>query len=177
MTETGALSPWDLAVVALLIVCGALYLVGSVQLSRRGVRMRPLESVAFGIGWCALMAAVLPPLDALAVQLFSIHMVQHELMMLIGAPLRWWVGMDSCASKTPRRAPRQPPKLGLLRALANLLRRQHNVVPALTLDAAGAFQGPQRAIERLRRQADLGGDMRPRVRLLDHGRGAVRALL
>jgi cytochrome c oxidase assembly factor CtaG len=30
---------------------------------------------------------VLPPLDTLAVQLFSIHMVQHELMMLIGAPL------------------------------------------------------------------------------------------
>jgi putative membrane protein len=87
MTEPGALSPWDLAVVGLLIVCGALYLLGSVRLSRRGVRMRPLESIAFGIGWCALMGAVLPPLDALAVELFSIHMVQHELMMLIGAPL------------------------------------------------------------------------------------------
>jgi putative membrane protein len=33
------------------------------------------------------MASVLPPLDALAVELFSVHMLQHELMMLIGAPL------------------------------------------------------------------------------------------
>ena len=31
--------------------------------------------------------AILPPLDSLAIQLFSVHMVQHELMMLVGAPL------------------------------------------------------------------------------------------
>jgi putative membrane protein len=30
---------------------------------------------------------VLPPLDALAVQRFSAHMLQHELLMLVGAPL------------------------------------------------------------------------------------------
>jgi putative membrane protein len=45
------------------------------------------ERIAFACGWLALVAAVLPPLDALAVQLFSMHMIQHELMMLVGAPL------------------------------------------------------------------------------------------
>ena len=87
MTEPGALSPWDLVVVALLIACGALYLAGLLRLRRRRAHTRRIETAAFGIGWCALMGAVLPPLDSLAVQLFSIHMVQHELMMLVGAPL------------------------------------------------------------------------------------------
>ena len=87
MTAPGALSPWDLAVAAVLLSLGVLYLVGSLRLRRRGAFTRPLEPIAFAIGWCALMASVLPPLDALAVQLFSIHMLQHELMMLVGAPL------------------------------------------------------------------------------------------
>ena len=87
MNEPRALSPWDLAVVALLTTLGLLYLVGSIRLRRHRARTRPLEPTAFAIGWCALMASVLPPLDALAVQLFSVHMLQHELMMLIGAPL------------------------------------------------------------------------------------------
>jgi putative membrane protein len=87
MTAPGALSPWDLGVIALLLGLGALYLTGTIRQRRRRVHTPPLEPVAFAVGWLALMAAVLPPLDALAVQLFSIHMLQHELMMLIGAPL------------------------------------------------------------------------------------------
>jgi cytochrome c oxidase assembly factor CtaG len=87
MTEPGALSPWDLAVVAFLLLIGGMYLIGTVRLWRRGALTRRLEPVAFAAGWATLMAAVLPPLDALAVQLFSVHMLQHELMMLIGAPL------------------------------------------------------------------------------------------
>ena len=87
MNEPKALSPWDLAVVALLMILGVLYLIGSIRLKRRGACTRSLEPIAFAVGWCVLMAAVLPPLDALAVQLFSVHMLQHELMMLIGAPL------------------------------------------------------------------------------------------
>src|SRR6185503_14320225 len=30
---------------------------------------------------------ILPPLDSLSIQFFSVHMIQHELMMLVGAPL------------------------------------------------------------------------------------------
>jgi cytochrome c oxidase assembly factor CtaG len=31
--------------------------------------------------------SILPPLDSLSIQFFSVHMIQHELMMLVGAPL------------------------------------------------------------------------------------------
>jgi cytochrome c oxidase assembly factor CtaG len=48
---------------------------------------RPFEPIAFGIGWLALMVSVLPPIDAWAVVRFSAHVFQHELMMLVGAPL------------------------------------------------------------------------------------------
>ncbi len=87
MNSPGALSAWDVGVVVLLVCLGALYLAGSIRLSRRGAFIRPLEPIAFAVGWVALMVSVLPPIDALAIELFSIHMVQHELMMLIGAPL------------------------------------------------------------------------------------------
>ena len=33
------------------------------------------------------MVSILPPIDNLSLQYFSIHMIQHELMMLVGAPL------------------------------------------------------------------------------------------
>ena len=38
-------------------------------------------------GWLALVFALCSPLDTLAAALFSAHMVQHETMMLIAAPL------------------------------------------------------------------------------------------
>jgi cytochrome c oxidase assembly factor CtaG len=87
ITEPRALSPFDLLVIGLLVAMGAMYLVGSIRLARRQAYRRSFEPVAFAVGWVALLAATLPPLDALAIQLFSAHMAQHELMMLVGAPL------------------------------------------------------------------------------------------
>ena len=86
-TQGGALSPWDFAVIALLVTIGSLYFAGTARMVRRGAVHPRREIVAFWCGWAALMAAVLPPVDAMAVELFSVHMAQHELMMLVGAPL------------------------------------------------------------------------------------------
>jgi putative membrane protein len=83
----GAFSPWDLLALGFLAVAGVLYVIGSSRLARRGAVHRRFEQVAFAGGWLALVVAVLPPLDSLAVSLFSVHMAQHELMMLVGAPL------------------------------------------------------------------------------------------
>jgi putative membrane protein len=83
----GAFSAWDVAVLALLVATAALYLSGVRRLRRRGGTPPRRERIAFLAGWGALVVAVLPPLDALSIQLFSLHMVQHELMMLVGAPL------------------------------------------------------------------------------------------
>jgi putative membrane protein len=85
--DAQALSPWDLATVAMLIAVGALYMRGVRRLRARGATHPRLEQAAFAAGWTALMAAVLPPMDALAIEWFSAHMAQHEVMMLVGAPL------------------------------------------------------------------------------------------
>ena len=82
-----ALSPWDLAVLGLLLVVGTLYLLGVIKLARRAAIGRWFEPVAFAAGWAALVLSILPPIDSLSIQYFSVHMIQHELMMLVGAPL------------------------------------------------------------------------------------------
>ena len=45
------------------------------------------QSMLFLLGWLTLVIALVSPVDALGVQLFSAHMVQHELMMIVAAPL------------------------------------------------------------------------------------------
>jgi cytochrome c oxidase assembly factor CtaG len=80
-------SSWDIAVMLVLLAGGAMYLLGTVRLHQRGARVRIVERVAFWIGWVAMVAAVAPPMDAAAATAFSSHMAQHELLMLIGAPL------------------------------------------------------------------------------------------
>jgi putative membrane protein len=79
--------PW---VVGLLVLCAALYVAGYVRLRGRSRRSRPVRAVhfaAFAGGWLALVAGLDSPLDALAAALFSAHMLQHEVLMLIAAPL------------------------------------------------------------------------------------------
>jgi putative membrane protein len=71
----------------LLGLAAGLYALGSMRLARRGARVRRVERVAFWTGWAALLAAVAPPLDRAAAELFSMHMLQHKLLMLVGAPL------------------------------------------------------------------------------------------
>ena len=81
------MSAWDMLAVILLVVGGSLYAAGQHRLTRRGARQRRLEIAAFWSGLAVMFAAVLPPLDHLAVERFSAHMLQHELLMLVGAPL------------------------------------------------------------------------------------------
>jgi putative membrane protein len=82
-------SPWDVMAIGLLIVSGSLYAIGQHRLTQHASapRGRGREVAAFWIGWTAMMIAVLPPIDWLATILFSAHMFQHELLMLVGAPL------------------------------------------------------------------------------------------
>jgi putative membrane protein len=84
---TGAFSAWDLAAVAVLVAAGALYAAGQGRMADRGATVRRAERSAFWCGWAVMLVAVLPPLDGLATQRFSAHMLQHELLMLVGVPL------------------------------------------------------------------------------------------
>ena len=80
-------SSWDMGVMLLLGVAGAMYLAGTLKLRRRGAHVRTVERASFWIGWASMVAAIAPPMDAAAARAFSSHMAQHELLMLIGAPL------------------------------------------------------------------------------------------
>jgi putative membrane protein len=51
----------------------------------RGVSAR--EVTAFGLGWLTLAVALVSPLHQWGEALFSAHMVQHELLMALAAPL------------------------------------------------------------------------------------------
>jgi cytochrome c oxidase assembly factor CtaG len=66
------------------------YAVGLIRLWRNagyGRGVRPLEALAFATGWLALVIALSPPLDEWSEQWLAAHMVQHELLMIVAAPL------------------------------------------------------------------------------------------
>jgi putative membrane protein len=75
---------------SVLVAALALYASGVIRLWRHaganhGVRVA--QAMSYAIGWLALAAALVSPLDALADELFSAHMAQHELIMIVAAPL------------------------------------------------------------------------------------------
>jgi cytochrome c oxidase assembly factor CtaG len=61
-----------------------LYLWG---LTRMPARPQRVEMLSFAAGWSTLAAALLSPIATLSERLFSVHMTQHELLMLVSAPL------------------------------------------------------------------------------------------
>lgn len=89
----GALLPWSLEpwVVALLLLSLGLYLAGFLRLRARSTgqsrALRHRQAMAFVAGWAVLAFALVSPLDTLASALFSAHMVQHEMLMIVVAPL------------------------------------------------------------------------------------------
>ena len=83
----GQINIWVLACLALSI---AAYALGLVRLWRhagagRGVSFA--QAAWFGGGWLVLALALVSPIDPLGGRLFSAHMVQHELLMVVAAPL------------------------------------------------------------------------------------------
>jgi cytochrome c oxidase assembly factor CtaG len=52
-----------------------------------GRATRSMRLVSFSAGWLTLVLALVSPLHALSEWLFSAHMLQHELLMLVAAPL------------------------------------------------------------------------------------------
>ena len=79
---------FDPLLVATLAVTGGVYGRGRARLDRRVARPDGgRRAFAFYAGLAVLAGALLSPLDALASTLFSGHMVQHLVLMLVAAPL------------------------------------------------------------------------------------------
>lgn len=76
------------AVVATILVASATaYVVGWCRLARRAAPLSPWRLAAAMTAHAAVATALVSPLDGLAHERFSAHMVQHLLLLLIAAPL------------------------------------------------------------------------------------------
>lgn len=79
--------PWVLACLAL---SAGLFAGGLRRLWPRtgqGRRVLRRKALAYGGGWLCLVLALVSPLDPWSSLLFSAHMAQHEILMLLAAPL------------------------------------------------------------------------------------------
>ncbi|MER8830002.1 cytochrome c oxidase assembly protein [Mesorhizobium sp. M0938] len=78
--------PWIVVPIAL---AGALYAAGSFRLAQRSNSRQSLirSAAAYWLGWIVLAAALVSPLHYLGEHLFTFHMIEHELVMAVSAPL------------------------------------------------------------------------------------------
>jgi putative membrane protein len=84
---TWSVEPW---IVASLALAAGLYGIGFLRLRARSGSGRPERdrlAGLFALGWLCLAGAVVSPLHELGERSFTAHMVEHELMMLVAAPL------------------------------------------------------------------------------------------
>lgn len=72
----------------LLALAAAAYAAGWHSLRKRTAKAVPATGAAcFASGWLLALCSLAPPLDRFAAEYFWVHMVQHELLMLLCAPL------------------------------------------------------------------------------------------
>jgi cytochrome c oxidase assembly factor CtaG/cytochrome c2 len=88
----GAASHWEieLLVVVPLALTAVLYALGLARVWRRagpGRGISTWSAIAFAAGWLVMLAALVSPVAWLSQILFSVHMTQHMLLMLVAAPL------------------------------------------------------------------------------------------
>jgi len=133
----GARSPWsvwtwDAWTVALLGLSALLYARGLAALWREsgvGHGVRRWEAASFAAGWIVLALALVSPLHSVGELLFSVHMTQHEVLMLVAAPLlalsrpllAFLWGMPLAWRRTVGRAARRAPVQRSWRGVTNPL--------------------------------------------------------
>jgi putative membrane protein len=79
---------WEPWVVSPILVTILLYSAGRIRMRRRSAnRLSPWPAVSFATGIAALVIALDSPVHTVGEQLFWVHMTQHELLMLVAAPL------------------------------------------------------------------------------------------
>ncbi|HEX8231889.1 MAG TPA: cytochrome c oxidase assembly protein [Caulobacteraceae bacterium] len=81
------LDPWLLAP---LLLSGGLYALGHARLRRRSSHGRSAlarQGWCFALGWLFLTGALITPLHEAGERSFAAHMLEHEILMLVAAPL------------------------------------------------------------------------------------------
>jgi putative membrane protein len=137
--EAGApgwtLDPWlTIPLAAMLLI----YCIGFVRLRRRGNATHARGLFLFATGWVVLAGALVSPLHEAGERSFTLHMIEHELIMLVAAlllPLSRPLGVMLWAF--PRRARHALAFPGLLHRLASPV-----VATALQAIAMWAWHAP-----------------------------------
>ncbi len=88
----GTMAAWtfDPWIVLPLLGSGLLYLLGALTLFRRSRDSRGSRSwhhLTYLLGWLSLAGALVSPLHWLGEHLFTFHMIEHEIVMAVSAPL------------------------------------------------------------------------------------------
>jgi len=79
---------WRLDVLFVLIALGTTFTIGWWRLRQRGAWVaRPWRLAVYLAGLGSVALALLSPIDSFAPSLFLMHMVQHELIIMVAAPL------------------------------------------------------------------------------------------
>ena len=84
------LSDFDAWLALLIVAAALLYARGVARVWRKagvGRGIGVAHTVRFALGIAAVALALLSPLDGLAGQSFALHMIEHEMLMVIAAPL------------------------------------------------------------------------------------------
>jgi cytochrome c oxidase assembly factor CtaG len=79
--------PW---IIVPLVLSGSLYASGVAVLWRRAGLRHGIETwqvIAYALGWLLLAGALVSPLHWLGEHLFTFHMIEHEIVMALAAPL------------------------------------------------------------------------------------------
>src|SRR4051812_21155976 len=75
---------WNALTGVALLISGTLYLIG---VRRVAASIPRWKAICFAIGWSSVLIALLSKIDRLSDVFFSAHMAQHEILMLVAAPL------------------------------------------------------------------------------------------
>jgi putative membrane protein len=86
--EDSASWVWPVSIVLPLAIAAVIYGMGTVRLYYRGTNTRALcPALFFFGGWLSLIVALDSPIHELSERHFWVHMTQHEILMLVSAPL------------------------------------------------------------------------------------------
>jgi len=78
---------WSAYITVPLFALALLYVLGLLRMRRRGAQLHWFPILCFASGWLSLFLALDSPVHEISEQLFWVHMTQHEILMLISAPL------------------------------------------------------------------------------------------
>jgi cytochrome c oxidase assembly factor CtaG len=78
---------WPAYIAVPLFAMAVLYVFGLARMHDRGARLQAFPIGCFAIGWFSLVIALDSPVHEISEQLFWVHMTQHEILMLVSAPL------------------------------------------------------------------------------------------